>query len=109
MIENIEKLIDNGCSRRFIEIVKKFNISTINIDDLEEFIDELEQYQLDEKVCLFEQDVLEKAKKMHSLSEQLVLDDASTENAIKRAEIDYNGDTFTADGYEFNTDDGRRY
>ncbi len=111
MVKNIEVLIENGCNDNFIKIIKKYNNLSTSIDDLEKFIYEIEAYKLDEKIHPFEEDILETANKIYlSLkSEVLMSNDTSTEDAIRRNEIDYNGDTFTADGYELNTDDGRRY
>ncbi len=42
-------------------------------------------------------------------SKQQVGIDTSSEEAIRNGEFQYNGDSFTTYGYDFDTDDGRRY
>lgn len=111
MVNDIETLLENGCSDKFIFLLKKYNNPTTLLKNLDKFIQDIEEYKRKEKLLPTEENILEEAKKIYSdmNSEPIILKDDSTEDAIRRIETDYTGDTFTADGYEYNTDDGCRY
>ena len=114
-MENLTKLMkDNGCSDEFIEIIYKYQAKeNVNLSELERFINELETYKADEAIPPFEQDVLDQAKEKYmfyiSTSNSMLPNDDSTEMAIRRSEINYNGDVFDTMGFAMYTDDGRRY
>ena len=112
MIEDVKQLKSQGCSDAFITIVEKYAASSATMDDMGAFISELEKYKAEEDIHPFEQDVLDLAVEKYRLeysTARQVRNDDSTEAAIRRNEMDYNGDMFETMGYEMYTDDGRRY
>jgi len=85
ILEN--KLIKAGCSDMFIEEALEFKASFNN--DIEEFITYVEL-------------------KLSSSDTNNCIECTSHENhGIRQTEFDYNGDSFTMDGYEMNTDNKR--
>jgi hypothetical protein len=112
---NAKMLKAQGCSDEFIVIVEK-NINTFNnLNQLENYINELEEYKSGKVIHPFEQDILDHAKRRRSILKddeteivKVGIDD-STEEAIRKNEFDYNGDVFETMGYEMFTDDGQRY
>jgi len=113
MVKDVQILKVHGCSDLFISIVEKYMNLSSDLEQLESFVDELERYKAGESIHPFEQDVLDLARER--LAEPLILpvsrvgNDDSTEAAIRRNEMDYNGDVFETMGYEMFTVDGRRY
>ncbi len=100
MLKDLGYLKAQGCSSQFIEIVKKYNRSNTSLIDMEKFIEELEEYKAEEMLPAFEDQLIDTAKKMFASmhSSPVIRDDDSTESAIRRNEMDYNGDVFTSMG-----------
>ena len=104
MIKDVKLLKTQGCSDDFIAIVNKYTNLPTGLEDLESFVNELELYRAGETIHPFEQNVLDLSK------EKLVVllaspiarlrNDDSTEAAIRRNEMDYNGDVFETMGYK---------
>jgi len=99
-----------NCSKGVIKIINKFENSTF--EEIDKFIKELEDYKNDYQLNEFEESLLNHAISVKN--GKFVIDKPTVhifdpwEN-IRRIEKDYNGDPFTYDGYEFFTEDGRRY
>jgi len=92
------KIMKKNCSKEVIDIIKKYEKSSSK--DINNFIHELENYN---KLNDFEKNLLLKAKeianpKVENRPTVHLFD--SGEN-IRKSEIEYNGDPFTFDGYEF--------
>ncbi len=112
MFDGIELLAEEGCSDKFVQIIKKYDNLKTSEKDLRKFIQDIEEYKKNTNIASLEQDIFNEAKKIY---ENIYIDSTKPESiagdvdVIGIIEKDYNGDTFTADGYEFNTDDNRRY
>ena len=95
---------ENGCSESFIQLLKnRVNISSEK--HLKDFINELERYEKNNSLFPFEEEIITLIKK-----EFYILDFVGSEDLdknIRRSEYQYNGDTFTANGYEFSEEDKR--
>jgi hypothetical protein len=112
---NTKMLKAQGCSNEFIAIVEKNTNTFNNLSQLENYINQLEEYKSGKIIHPFEQDILDHVTRRKSI----LLDDEtdiikvgiddSTEEAIRKNEFDYNGDVFETMGYEMFTDDGQRY
>ncbi len=113
MIEDIKLLKSQGCSDTFIAIVEKYTNMPTKLEDLDLFVNELEQYKAGEAIHPFEESVFDLAKEklrlLNQPTEHKAWNDDSTEAAIRRNEMDYTGDMFETMGYEMYTDDGFRY
>lgn len=109
----VKDLISNS-SNEFVSIIEKYNkvyvtksveVMLANITTLDSFINEIKELKT---INAIENEILNLAKDM-TCSKPKVGNDTSSEDSIRREEFNYNGDSFTADGYELNTEDGRRY
>ncbi|MCK5293318.1 MAG: hypothetical protein KAJ49_01605 [Arcobacteraceae bacterium] len=109
----IKDLINNS-SDEFTSIIENYNkvyvtksieVMLANITTLDSFINEIEELKT---INLIENKILNLAKEM-TCSKPKVGNDTNSEDAIRREEFNYNGDSFTTDGYALETDDGRRY
>lgn len=101
MLEDIKELKEKGCSKEFISIVEKYTESDALLMDIDKFIQEIVDYKSDEEIHPFEEDLLDAAIKMSMTLDNrpLIVSDDSTEVAIRKIEMDYNGDALSTGGY----------
>jgi len=112
MLKDLDLFKKAGCSDAFLQIVEKYTNESMDIETTDRLIVELESYKAGEELCSLEQDVLDSVKERFVSMVSTpngVFNDDSTEAAIRRTEMDYNGDVFTTMGYELRTEDGERY
>jgi len=97
---------ENGCSENFLQIlIDRINIK--NEKDVKLFIKKIEEYEKNNILSSFEEEIIVMIKREFYMEPFLGSEDL--DNNIRISEYQYNGDSFTSNGYEFYTDDGRRY